>query len=487
MGIALGGLYLLMPTISQYVFSNTQVLRVFEISLSLTQYDNRYYQELFVNLSRLMLISPLLLAVSSIFGAYLQAHKRFISTSLAPFMYNVGIVLGIYLFVRFAPQFGVYALSYSVLLGTVFHFITQLIGLLSMHDNSFVWSFRINKYVKEIGRLSLPRIFGLGVEQTAIMFNTFWGFTLGTGALSVFKFASTLHLVPVDLLTGSFLQIIFPRLNERAHEDDNYRSLNKLYWRTLTLALFVAIPIMILFMVLRLPIVRLVFGAGRFSWTATVVTSFTLAFFAPAIILQTVAALNIRTFYAINNTKIPFFVSLIGVTLNIIFSIGFTNFFSHYQDLLLLMQTPSALLGSVSTMISWFFWRNGSFASVAGLALGITIGLLVEVAASFFLLAKKTGLLVHARETRSIIPQMKRLFWDSVMSFFVSYGAYRLFDSLIDTTRTFGVLLTAGGTTVITVAVYAMLTKHTWQQYIDLEKVKARVMKFFNRTTAELR
>src|SRR6185503_11483357 len=97
------------------------------------------------------------------------------------------------------------------------------------------------------------------------------------------------------------------------------------YWKVLIFLVLISAPIMILFFVLRLPIVRLVFGAGRFTWTATAVTSFTLAFFIPAILLQALAALNIRTFYAINNTKTPLIVSIIGVTLNILFSILFTN------------------------------------------------------------------------------------------------------------------------------------------------------------------
>lgn len=473
--LALTGLYFAMPSLSSLIFNNSDVLRAFDISVSLTQRDAAYYQTLFVNQSRLMLVSPLLLAVSSIFGAYLQAHKRFISTSLAPFMYNVGIVLGIFGFVKFAPQFGIYALSYSVLIGTFFHFFTQLIGIYSLHDRDFAWSFKVNNYVKEIAKLSLPRIFGLGVEQTAIMFNTFWGFTLGTGALSVFKFASTLHLVPVDLISGSFLQVIFPRLNEKAHENDNYQSLNKLYWRTLLFLCLITIPIMILFVVLRLPIVRIVFGAGRFSWTATVVTSFTLVFFAPAILLQALAALNIRTFYAINNTRSPFFVSIIGVILNILLSITFTNLFSHYHELEPIIRHPLQWIPSIPLIFSWFTWKNGSFAAVAGLALGITLGLFVEVCVSFLLLARKTALWKYAKATNFIIPQLKKLAFAAVITFVASYATYRIMDVITDTSRTIGVIFIASVTGLITLLFYLAFSRQTWEQYVDMEQIKKKI------------
>ncbi len=463
-------IYFAMPWIAHYLFSSKEVMRAVNISLVLSKGSAEYYEALFINLSRLMLLSPLLLAVSSVFGAYLQAHKRFITTALAPVMYNIGIVIGIIGFVKFAPEFGIYALSYSVLLGTVLHFVTQLIGIFNLHDNDYSWSFKINNYVKEIGKLSLPRIFGLGVEQIAIMFNTFWSFTLGAGALSVYWFASSLHSVPVDILSGSFLQAIFPHLNDKANENDNYESLNKLYWKALLLLCFVAIPIMILFIVLRLPIVRLIFGAGQFTWTATIVTSFTLVFFTPAILLQAMAALNIRTFYAIHNTRTPLIVSFVGVTLNILFSIGFTNFFSHYHDILAILKAPELWLSSIPTLFSWFFARNGSFAAVAGLAFGISAGLFIEVAVSFFLLSKKIGLLAYGLRNK-LFASLRLLALASIVTFAGSYALYRFMDYTMDTTKTISVLILATVTALGSGLLYLVITKSVWEQFMTLEKI----------------
>lgn len=473
--VVLGVLYFWMPAITEWIFSSKEVLKAFELTLDLPTNTNAYYQNLFVNLSRLMLVSPLLLAVSSVFGAYLQAHKRFISTALAPLMYNIGIVAGIAFFVKYAPHFGVYALGYSVLFGTFLHFITQFIGILNLHENDFSWSFAINSYVKEIGKLSLPRIFGLGVEQMAIMFNTFWGFTLGTGALSVFKFASTLYLVPVDLLAGTLLQVIFPRLNERAHEDDQHKSLNALYWRTLILIVLIAIPIVVLFIVLRLPIVRLVLGAGRFTWTATVITSFTLTFFAPAILLQAIAALNIRTFYATHNTKTPLLISVVGVLLNIFFSLGFTNFFSHYHEFIALLKTPSLFFSSIPTLFQWFFERGTSFAAVAGLAFGISLGLLVEVGISSWLLSKSIGLMTYLKAVPRHRIQLRNLFVNGVITFLISYTTFRVIDNFFDTTRVVNIILLTVLTSAVSVLVYGYLSRRIIADYVDIRKLAARL------------
>lgn len=485
--VLLGIIYIFMPQITTWVFTSKEVLKVFDLATALTQENQEHYQELFLNLSRLMLVSPLLLSVSSIFGAYLQAHKRFISTAIAPLMYNLGILLGITLFVKFAPHFGIYALSYAVLLGTALHFITQLIGILGLHEKDFSWSFGINQHVRDIAKLSLPRIFGLGVEQIAIMFNTFWGFTLGTGALSVFKYASTLYLVPVDLISGSFLQVIFPRLNERAHEraQDNNQSLNKLYWRTLVLLCYVAIPIAVLFIVLRLPIVRLILGAGRFDWTATIATSFTLAFFTPAILFQAMAALNIRTFYALNNTKIPLLISLTGVISNITFSILFTNFFSHASKIMALTASSLLSLETWQLIASWFFTRGNSFTAVAGLAFGISIGLFLEVALSFWLLSRQTQLWAYAKQVVLPLQQIKTALFGGIATFIVGYTTYRITDLLFDSSRVIGVVLITGLTGILAGIVYLLATSSVWKQYIQPDKVLRKIVNVKNKYLAK--
>jgi len=479
----LGTLYIIMPSVADFLFAQPNVLKAFDLSLDIAKSTEGQYKALFINLSRLMLISPFLLAISSILGAYLQAHKRFIYTALAALMYNVGILSGILLFVRFAPQTGVYALGYSVLLGSTLHLLTQVTGIYVLHEKKLRLSIKMNKYVIEMGKLSLPRIIGLGVEQMAILFNTFWGFTLGGGALSVFAFASTLYLVPVNLISGSFLQVIFPRLNEKAHEDDAYRSLNKLYWRTLVFLFLIIIPVLILFIILKLPIVRLAFGAGRFTWNATVVTSFTLVFFTPAILFQSIAALNIRTFYATNNTKSPFFISIIGVMLNIIFSIGFTNFFSHYHDFITILGDPKTWITNVELVYSWFFIRNGSFASVAGLALGISVGLFFEVLASFIALNSKLSLITYAKSFVQPLKAIKHLLISGIIVTIISYAIYKITDANIDTAKTVNVLLVAGITTLGTLTSYFLLSYNVIKEYVDMKQVLARFTSLFKKVS----
>lgn len=480
-----GVFYFATPYIARFLFSSQDAVGIIQLDPALSQGTRTYYINLFINLSRLMLASPFILTISSVLGAYLQSHKKFLSAALAPVFYNVGMVSGIVFFATFAPQFGIYALGYSVILGSVLHLLVQIPAVLQLHPPTYL-QLKFNKYVKDIFKLSVPRIFGLGVEQIASVFNTFWSFTLGAGALSAFAFAKSLHSLPVDLITGSFLQAIFPRMNEAANKDDDGKSLKNLYLRSLVLVLLIAVPVVILTIVLRIALVRLAYGAGRFSWSATVATSFVLAFFAPAILLQALASLNIRTFYSIHNTKTPLLISIVGMISAIGCSVLFTNFFSHYHDFrdlwVMFWQNPIQFdFSRLLVMLNWFSVRNQSFAAVAGLAFGLSVGLLFEVALSFFLLSRNLKLGAFLKDNTKFIHHIKTIIIAGLLVLATSYLFYKTFDTyVLDSAYILQLVLLSLFVASFIMGIYIFLTKDVFLTYINTEKIKRN---FSNLTT----
>ncbi len=83
-------------------------------------------QQLTVHLARIMLLSPLFFCLSYVEGAVLNAHKRFVSYSIAPLIYNVSIIGGALLL----PRFGVEGVAWSVVAGAFLHFLIQLPSVL---------------------------------------------------------------------------------------------------------------------------------------------------------------------------------------------------------------------------------------------------------------------------------------------------------------------------------------------------------------------
>ncbi|WKZ30568.1 MAG: lipid II flippase MurJ [Candidatus Dojkabacteria bacterium] len=479
--------YFLIPFVAHALFSGQEIWGVIRLDPVLSEASTEEYIQLYITLSRMMLASPFILSVSSILGAYLQSHKRFLYASLAPVAYNVGILAAIGFFTFFAPQFGIYSLGYAVIFGSLCHLLIQLPGIFALYTPTPI-RLTLSKHVREIFKLSIPRVLGLTVEQFAVLFNTFLSFTLGAGALSAFSFANSLRALPVDLLSGSFLQAMFPHLNEAAQKDDDKEELKVLYFRALMLILIVGILLMVLVLILRMPIVRIIFGAGRFSWSATVVTSFVLAFFAPTILFQAIASLNIRTFYAINNTKVPFAISAVGVVLSILFSVFFTNFFSHYHDFTRLFSdftsNPIAFdyIGSIISMFSWFIIRNQSFAAVAGLAFGLSCALFFEVVVSLALLSRQIKFTPFIRKNEYILNDIYLLVASGLGSMGIGYIVFRTLDEFVlNTAYTFQLIVLTVIVGIVISSVYIFLSKNVWRKYIIIEKYKKYFSRYFHR------
>ena len=77
-----------------------------------------------IMLTRIMLLSPIFLGLSSILSAVVQSYQRFLAYALAPIFYNLGIIVGIIFFV---PRFGIMGLGMGVALGAILHWIIQLV------------------------------------------------------------------------------------------------------------------------------------------------------------------------------------------------------------------------------------------------------------------------------------------------------------------------------------------------------------------------
>ncbi len=395
-------------------------------SYGFLHYDKEYIQ-MFINFTRIMFISPFILGISSIFTAFLNSFKRFTSSSLAPLMYNLGIILTLWGSMVLYPQGGIYNLILAVIVGSLLHLLIQLPTVIALGYRP-MFILKITKYVKEIVFLAIPRIVGLGVEQIAIMFDTFWSLLLGAGALSIFKYATSLHLMPVHLFANSILQATFPNLNETAAEHGKGKKYAEIFLRIFFYILWITGIVAIWVFVLKIPIVKLAFGGGKFTDKEVFITSLVLAGFAGAIILQSVASLVIRGFYALHETKKPFVISVVGVIFNIIFAILFSNLFSHDKFIHFLkhlwiyktfMNAPS-----VAEIFYMLLHRGGGAFGVVGISVGITLALFIEVVYSLFVLNKESPIVKTFTSRKTFIVKSISLILANVIGFILASSIY---------------------------------------------------------------
>jgi len=327
-----------------------------------------------VLLTRIMFLSPILLGISNIISGILRVFRRFLVTSLAPIMYNLGIIFGIMFFV---PSMGLKGLAWGVVFGAFLHLFVQIPILLKVGFRpKKVLNFFEPGFLRAV-KLTIPRAIGLAAGQINLIVITAIGSTLTAGSIAVFSLASNLQKLPITLIAISFSTAAFPFLALYFSKKDKEKLIQE-FSSVFRQILFLIVPISILIFILRAQIVRIILGTGKFGWADTQLTAACLGIFSFAIFAYALVLLISKTFYAFQNTKIPALVALLTVGLNIALSyffvwvLSFENFFQKF-------------------LISFLDIQGIKENSVIGLPLALAISGIFQISLLLVLLYKKIG------------------------------------------------------------------------------------------------
>jgi len=289
-------------------------------------------KNLAVSLTRIMFFSPVFFGLASIFSGILHFFNRFLVYSLAPIIYNLGIIFGILFLV---PKFGLYGLAFGVILGALFFWLIQLP---SARDSGY--RFLVDFNFKEPGlakvfKLMIPRTVGSAAYHINLMVVTAIASTLSAGSIAIFNFANNLQYFPVGLIGISFSVAAFPLLSKN-WAFGLKEEFKKVFSSTFRQINFLIIPVSFLVFILRDEIVRLVLQTGQFGGSDARLTSACLGIFCLGIIAFSFVPFLARVFYSFQDTKTPVIIGLACMALNVglcfffNFILGFSNFFQEF-------------------------------------------------------------------------------------------------------------------------------------------------------------
>ncbi|HWA32041.1 MAG TPA: murein biosynthesis integral membrane protein MurJ [Candidatus Paceibacterota bacterium] len=278
-----------------------------------------------VMLSRIMLLSPIFMGLSNLFGTVTQLFRKFFIYSLSPIFYNFGIIIGV---LFFYPFFGINGLAMGVALGALMHFLIQFFASFSC---GFTPRFSLHINFKDIRQaviISFPRTLGLAFNNIALICIIALASYLKAGSISIFNFAYNLQTVPLNIIGVSYAVAAFPALAKAMSmgKPEEFRKNLRLTGRAIV---FWSLPVMFLFVVLRAQIVRVILGSGSFSWDNTRLVAASLAVFALSILAQSMISLLSRAYYANGQTRQPLIINMLCSILIIILSYVFTHLFEH--------------------------------------------------------------------------------------------------------------------------------------------------------------
>jgi putative peptidoglycan lipid II flippase len=265
-----------------------------------------------IQLMRLFLLSPLIFTVSNVFTSILSSNKKFLMLSIAPIMYNLGIIGGLFFLY---PHYGLMGLGYGVIIGACLHMLVQIPEAVRYGYRWQAVAGYKDPSVIKIGKLFLPRIIGMDISQISLIIGTTVGSILASGSVTIFNLANNLQAAPLGIFALSISTASFPLLSEHYSNKDD-KAFTKTLASNVMNVLFFIIPISILMIIFRAYIVRIIYGHGKFNWSDTILMFTTFGILTFSLIGQSLSPLFSRSFYARHNTIIPVSVNICTIALD---------------------------------------------------------------------------------------------------------------------------------------------------------------------------
>lgn len=280
-------------------------------------------QVMIVLLLRVLMLQPLLLSLSNLFGVVTQLSDHFVLYALSPLLYNIGIIFGI---VVLYPFMGLSGLAWGVVVGSLLHMAVQIphverSGLMPRLTTSFNF-----KILSQVLKTSIPRALTLSLHQIVLVVFAGVASFMAVGSVSVFQFALNLQSVPLGLIGVSYSVAAFPTL-ARMFSSGNRTEFVNYVATALRHIFFWSIPAIALIIVIRAQIVRVILGTGAFNWDDTRLTAAALAIFVLSLAAQGINLLIVRAFYAGGDTRTPFWITIFSTTGSLVFAFFFHTLF----------------------------------------------------------------------------------------------------------------------------------------------------------------
>lgn len=282
-----------------------------------------------VTLLRIQLISAVLFGLGGLIVGILNAHQVFLIPALTPALYQLGIIFGV-LFL--SPSLGIYGLAWGVVIGAVFYLIIQIPSLFKVFTNyasritfHSLFDFRDSNF-KQVILLMGPRLLGVAIVQLNFWVNTWLASQMQSGSVTGLYYGFSLMLMAQAVIAQSVAIAAMPTFSAQhalGQQDEMRSSLAS----SLRGIILLALPASVGLILLREPIISLLYQRGEFDSNSVQLVSWALLWYATGLVGHSIMEVLTRAFYAQHDTKTPVIIGVIAMGLNVIFSIAFSKYF----------------------------------------------------------------------------------------------------------------------------------------------------------------
>ena len=286
--------------------------------------ENSEKIELATKLTRITFPFLMLVCLSSFFSAILNSHNKFAAASAAPIILNVVLIV-VLLFGKFLNDELVYYLSYGVSLGGLIQLIFLYKFVIKHYSPKFNFKIKLNKDIRFFFNKLLPSIFSSGVTQINILVGTIIA-SFQASAVSYLYYADRIYQINLAIAGIAISVVVLPQLSKYMALR-NKNKITIIQNKALEISMFLSLPASAALFVGSKEIISALFGYGSFSEEAVLNSSKALYYFGLGLPAFAFIKVFSTFFFANNDTKTPFFISVISVALNISISVYYFESF----------------------------------------------------------------------------------------------------------------------------------------------------------------
>ena len=275
-----------------------------------------------IELTRITFPFLLFVSLSSFFAGILNSNNKFAAAAAAPIILNVVLIISLIL--SFIFELNYYKqLSYGVTIAGLIQLIFLIYITKKYYEPSLNFNLKISSKVKFFFKKLLPSILSSGVTQINILVGTIIA-SFESGAVSYLYYADRVYQINLAIAGIAVGTVSLPVLS-KAFKMKNVKKISDIQNKSFELSILFSIPASLGLILASNEIVNALFGYGSFSATDVQMTAAALKFFAYGVPAFAIIKILSNFFFARDNTKTPFYISTLIVSLNILISVSLFN------------------------------------------------------------------------------------------------------------------------------------------------------------------
>jgi putative peptidoglycan lipid II flippase len=268
-----------------------------------------------IQVTRYLLPYAIFFILISFFSGLYQAEHQFLLPALMILLQNL-IIVGSILF--FGKRFGIHSWTIGLIISSFIACLILFIGLRTRKGFFSLFSFKSIdwKEIAHFASLLIPLIISTDMAMLNNLIDRTVASTLTAGSISVLNFAGKIWFVPITMIAVPISIAIFPYFSHLAVQTTAKSMLSQNRTKIIHLNWYIIIPASIFLIVNANPIVRIVFERGVFDARAVAMTAFTVQMYSIGLFAHAANPIQIRVFYAFQNTITPLMIALGAALVN---------------------------------------------------------------------------------------------------------------------------------------------------------------------------